>query len=165
MKIRSNQRGASNVYLCGEYMRALSTSAGGIVYTCSVHKKSRHHNVVELFRNGILFLLNDVSLWVCNFMSHVYLYNCLDYCLWLMFFPIKWFANMHTGVNLNQCNVVLEKPSTELGLSPQLSLLLSLDRYPNPILGLNQLLIPSVVLTIPLQCYHIYLLLRNATIF
>ena len=74
-----------------------------------------------------------------------------------MFFPIKWF----TGVKLNQCNVVLEKPSTELGLSPQLSLVLSLDRYPNPILGLNQLLIPSVVLAVPLQFHHIYLLLQR----
>ena len=64
----------SNVYLCGEYMRALSTSAGGIVYTCSVHKKSRHHNVEELIHNEILFLLDNVSLWVCNFMSHVYIY-------------------------------------------------------------------------------------------
>ena len=78
-------------------------------------------------------------------MSPVYLCNCL----WLMFFPIKWFANMHTGVNLNQCNVVLEKPSAELGLSPLLSLVLSLDQYPNPILGLNQLLIPSEVLIVP----------------
>ena len=68
---------------------------------------------------------------------------------------------MHTGVNLNQCNVVLEKPSAELGLSPLLSLVLSLDQYPNPILGLNQFLFPSVVLTVPLQFYHIYLLLRR----
>ena len=66
-----------------------------------------------------------------------------------MFFPIKWFANMHTGVKLNQCNGVLVKPSTELGLSLLLSLILSLDRYPNPILGLNQLLIPSEVLIVP----------------
>ena len=81
-----------------------------------------------------------------------------------MFFSIKWFANMHTGVKLNQCNGVLEKPSTELGLSPLLSLVLSLDRYPNPTLGLNQLLIPSVVLMVPLQFHHVYLLFSRPTV-
>ena len=86
VKSRSNQRGAFQCLPLWWIHEGFKHVCGGIVYTCSVHKKSRHHNVVKIIHNGILFLSNNVSLCFCNFIYHVYLYSCL----WLKVVNYNW---------------------------------------------------------------------------